>query len=342
MKCFSASRAILVLALWDFAFLSSQGLGQSQPRSNSETPRIRSRVDLVLADTLVIDSKSARPASGLTKEDFMIFEDGVRQQISHFSQDSLPLSIMILVDRGGCLDPFSDSVRQATRTALGRLKPEDEVALMAFSDDATLVHEFTQDKDRIVSAMDRLPEHESFGGHCFNRALDKAAQYVRSSGNPDGRRVILMITAQTTGFAYTGPSVRDVTRTLQEAGTVVCGLLPRSIGQRLESGVYRAGTGLTSALRLGRLIDIAKLAAETGGEIFNEPADRLPDSFEELIQHLRSRYTIGFVSTNSSRDGKYRKLRLQLSPEAENRSGKLLIRTRRGYYAVRESTGADH
>jgi VWFA-related protein len=335
MKYFVKSRRAvsLLVALSTPVFASSPCVAQDPMRGNPGRSHIRSRVDLVLADTLVIDPKTGHPASDLQQQDFVILEDGVKQQISHFSQDSLPLSIVLLVDRGGCLDPFGERVRQGTREALARLKPEDEVTLMAFSDEATLVHGFSQDKDEIASAMAFVPEHKEFAGHAFNRALDKATKYLRSSGNPDGRRVIIMVTAQTTGFDYTGPSARDVSRALLEAGVVVYGLLPRSVGQRLESTVYRAGTSLTSALRLGRLINLTKLAQETGGEIFNDPREVLSHSFEQLIDHLRARYTLGFVSSNLVRDGKYRKLKLQLSPEAENRGGKLLIKTRRGYLA---------
>jgi len=79
-------------------------------------------VDLVTIDALVLEKKTARIVGGLKVEDFQIYEDGAKQQITHFSQDSLPLSVLFLVDRGGCLDPFGDKVHRAAREAVERLK----------------------------------------------------------------------------------------------------------------------------------------------------------------------------------------------------------------------------
>ncbi|HEY0347917.1 MAG TPA: hypothetical protein VGC60_07150, partial [Pyrinomonadaceae bacterium] len=62
-------------------------------------------VDLVTVDALVLQKNTARIVGGLQKEDFLIYEDGTKQEITHFSQDSLPLSVLLLIDRGGCLDP---------------------------------------------------------------------------------------------------------------------------------------------------------------------------------------------------------------------------------------------
>src|SRR5690242_6200891 len=84
-------------------------------------------VDLVTVDALVLQKDTARIVGGLKKEDFLIYEDGAKQEITHFSQDALPLSVLFLIDRGGCLDPFGDQVHRATREAIERLKPTDEV-----------------------------------------------------------------------------------------------------------------------------------------------------------------------------------------------------------------------
>ena len=83
-------------------------------------------VDLVTVDALVLQKNTARVVGGLKKEDFVLLEDGTKQEITHFSQDSLPLSVLLLIDRGGCLDPFGDIVHRAASGAIARLKPSDE------------------------------------------------------------------------------------------------------------------------------------------------------------------------------------------------------------------------
>ena len=71
-------------------------------------------VDLVVLDALIMQKKTSRVVGGLKQENFVLSEDGVKQEITHFSQDAYPLSVLLLVDRGGCLDPFGSEVRRAT------------------------------------------------------------------------------------------------------------------------------------------------------------------------------------------------------------------------------------
>src|ERR1700752_651952 len=101
-------------------------------------------VDLVTVDALVLQKENARIIGGLKKEDFAILEDGVRQQITHFSQDSLPLSVMLLIARGSCVDPNGDEVHRAAREAIDRLNAVDEVAVMSYPTTTTLVQGFTR------------------------------------------------------------------------------------------------------------------------------------------------------------------------------------------------------
>src|SRR5436309_16052465 len=125
-------------------------------------------VDLVTVDALVLQKKTARIAGGLKKEDFLIYEDGAKQEITHFSQDSLPLSMLLLVDRGGCLDPFGDKVRHAALEAVNRLKPVDEVAVMTYHDTTRLLQGFTRNRMLIEDALNRIPAHDEEADHCLN------------------------------------------------------------------------------------------------------------------------------------------------------------------------------
>src|SRR6185369_11581783 len=176
-----------------------RGLQDPSGRSEQELPdarepadNVRLAVDLVVLDAQVLQQKTGRIVGTLKKEDFTLAEDGVKQQVTHFSQDTLPLSVILLIDRGGCLDPFSDKVRHATLEALQRLRPQDEVALMSFANTTELVQGFGRGKNRILAGLDHLPAHDENADHCFNLAFYDAAQYMSRAGNPEGRRVIIM------------------------------------------------------------------------------------------------------------------------------------------------------
>src|SRR5918911_1892132 len=192
---------------------------------NDSSEAVKLAVDLVQLDAQVLHQKTGRIAGNMTKDSFALYEDGVKQTITHFSQDTLPLSVILLIDRGGCLDPFSDSVHNATMAALSRLRPQDEVALMAFHDTVNLVAGFTRDRRRIEDALHRIPPHDEQASHCFNRAFDEAANYMKHAANPDGRRVIIMLTGITVNFDCSGPTGEQARQAILESGAVVCGII---------------------------------------------------------------------------------------------------------------------
>jgi VWFA-related protein len=305
------------------------------PGTRGDEEVVKVDVDLVVLDALVLQRKTSRVVGNLKREDFAVFEDGVPQQLTHFSQNSLPLSVLLLIDRGGCLDPFGENVRHAAREALSRLKPTDEVGVMAYHDSVELVQEFTRDRALVSDALDRVPGHDEEANHCLNRAFYEAARYMVRAGNPVGRRVIIVITGVTSNFDCDGgPSGAEAKREVFESGSVVCGLIPRSGAQRMESGMMRTATGLGKLFKVSSL-RINDLADDTGGEVLDDKPENLDRTFDTLVEHLRTRYSMGYVSTNKKRDGGVRKLKVNLSPAAEKSAGKLVVKTRRSYVAPR-------
>jgi VWFA-related protein len=300
--------------------------------SDHDTP-INLAVDLVVLDALVLHQKTGAPAGNLKISDFALQEDGARQEITHFTQDTLPLSVIFLIDRGGCMDPFSEKVRRATQDTLARFKPEDEAALMSFDDTTDLLIGFTTHHERIMQGLDRLPPHREEASHCFSEAFYRAAEYMRQAGNPDGRRVIVVLTAVTSHFDCGGHSSEQARQAVLESGSVVCGIIPKTPAQRIESGIMRATTGLGGIFK-APTFNLKQLTEETGGEILSDKPQYLDQTFRALIDHLRTRYTIGFVSTNTRRDGSFRKLKLDVVQPGQG-PDKLVVRTRRGYYASR-------
>jgi Ca-activated chloride channel homolog len=292
-------------------------------------------VDLVTVDALVLQKNTARIVGGLKKEDFLIYEDGARQEITHFSQDSLPLSVLLLIDRGGCLDPFNDKVRRAALDAVYRLKPVDEVALMTYHDTTRLLQGFTRNRLMIEDALRRIPPHDEEADHCLNKLFADAADYMIRASNPVGRRVVIMITGVTRNFdCPDGPSGKSAAQAIYESGSVVCGIIPKEPGQGLENGI------MIWATRMGKLggapyMDVQTLANETGGELLTDKPENLNTTFQTLMDHLRSRYNLAFVSTNKKRDGTTRKLKLDVAEPSRKSQGKLVVKARRSYVAPR-------
>ena len=337
MKCLTLILFSLLLIFTQPALQTTPSQTRERIVNQTKDDVVKVDVDLIVLDALVMQKKTSRVVGNLKRDDFTLSEDGVKQQITHFSQDTLPLSILLLVDRGGCLDPFGSQIRRAALEALSRLKPTDEVALMTYHDSVQLVKAFTYDRAQIAAALDRVPDHEEEANHCLNRAFHQAAEYIVKASNPVGRRVILVITGITSNFDCAGPSNVEVTHAVLESGSVVCGLIPRSPGQRFESGATRVATGVAGLFKL-RSLSINKLAEETGGEVLGDKPENLDRAFNTLVSHLRTRYSMGFVSSNKKYDGSLRKLKLEISPAVQKAAGKLVVKTRRSYIAPKRSS----
>jgi len=313
----------------------SNNQNDAGPTPPSQAEVVKVDVDLVKVDALVLQKDTARIVGGLRKEDFLVFEDGTKQEITHFSQDSLPLSVILLIDRGGCLDPFIDEVHHAAREAIDRLKPEDEVAVMSYDSNTTMVQRFTRNRMLIEQALNRIPPHEEEAEHCLNKAMADVASYMIGAANPVGRRVVIVITGVTRAFdCADGPSGKSAAQAIYESGTVVCGIIPKVTLQGLENGI------MTMATRLGKLggapyTDLKFLANETGGEMLSDKPEKLETTFQTLIDHLRSRYNLAFVSTNKKRDGSTRKLKLDVTAANPPAKSKLVVKARRSYVAPR-------
>jgi VWFA-related protein len=314
---------------------SAEGIPDGQTTgAKSADGNLRLNVDLVVLDALVLEQKTGRVMGNLKKEDLILFEDGVRQQITHFSQDSLPLSVILLVDRGGCLDPFGEQMRRGAIEALKRLRPQDEVALMTFHDTVELVKPFGSGRGDIVDSILRVPDHNEEAGHCFNRAFYEAARYMKRAANPDGRRVIIMITGVTRAFDCPDPSSEEARLAVLESGSVVCGLIPKTPAQSLENAAMTAAAGIGGMFKL-KTSNLKAFAEETGGEVMTDKPENIDQAFNNLIDHLRTRYTLGFVSTNMKRDGSFRKIKVDVAQPRKPRENKLVVKARRGYMAAK-------
>ena len=87
-------------------------------------------------------------------------------------------------------------------------------------------------------------------------------------------------------------------------------------------------------MRLSTL-NIKDIANETGGEVLEDKPEVLDQTFATLMEHIRSRFSLAFVSTNKARDGSVRKLKIELKPEVKKSRGNLVVKARRSYVAPR-------
>jgi VWFA-related protein len=319
------TRTVLALC----CLLLSQLTAYSQnPPPADETIKIST--ELVVLDVQVLNKQTGQTLNALRREDFVLYEDGARQEIAHFSQDRLPLSILLLLDLSASVKPIITEIRHGALQTLEHLKPEDEVAVMSFADSTQLLQDFTRDRRLVVKQLGRLLESTPAGvGTALHTSLHSAATEMNRINNPARRRVIIVITDNIASmYKFTNPTVEDVNARLLETGSVVCALLVGSHTPRALNIFTRNHRDIYN-----RRVRVDEFTEPTGGEVMNADARDVNQKLAQMIDHLRVRYSIGYTPTNTQRDGRFRRINLQLNAEAQRRAGTILVKTRQGYYA---------
>jgi VWFA-related protein len=290
----------------------------------------------VNVDILAKQKETGRIISSLNKDDFSIFEDGIRQTISHFSQERLPLSIVLLVDRAGCINAFNDQIREATIKAFSQINAEDEVAIMTFSNKVSLAQPFTRDRQLITEKILAVERQHSSEQHYFNAGIYEAANYLSKAGNPIGRRAIIVLTSLEASIDFSKISEKEALHAVLESGAIVSGVLVKTLGGRIEQGIRGKPTSILRHIGL-RAGSLKMFVDETGGELISTEPEKMDEPLHRLVNRLTVSYSLAYLPTNSTRDGKRRKIRVQLSPDVEKREGKTVLITRRSYIMPKDA-----
>lgn len=322
---------LISLAFFLLTFIPVPACGQRTADEQS----VKVRTELVNVSVLAKQRETGRIISSLNKDDFTIFEDGIQQAISHFSQEQLPLSIVLLVDRAGCINAFNEQIRQATIKALGDLKAEDEVAIMTFSNKVALTQIFTRDRQLIADQIRAVePQHRS-EQHYFNAGIYEAATYMRKAANPAGRRAIIVLTSLEASIDFSKISEKEALHAVLESGAVVSGVLTKTLGGRIEQGIRGKPTSVLRHVGL-RSGSLKMFVTETGGELLSAVPEKMEETLVNLVNHIAVSYWLAYQPTNSARDGKRRRIRVQLGNDAVKREGKLVLLTRRSYVMTKD------
>jgi Ca-activated chloride channel homolog len=273
---------------------------------------LRIDVDLVTLSLSARD-KDRHYVDNLRAEDLALIEDEVPQEITHFSQEPLPLSAVILLDLSGSTKEFYRDMKVATRVLGELLAPEDEAAVIAFSNQPWILHEFTSKKSYLPLAVERLKY--SFSG--ATNIYDSVFLAVKKLNDaPSNRRRLIVLISDGRG------NRGEPERALVELRASDATLLGISLGQ--VSRFFRA-TGT-----------FGSLAKESGGKILTF-GPSLQRALRESLQQVRSNYAIGFISTNKKRDGDFRHLKLQISNHSPLASRGLVLQNPDGYFAAGNS-----
>lgn len=248
-----------------------------------------------------VTTKKDQFVTGLKKEDFRVFEQGVEQEIAEFWPEDRPISIALLLDSSGSMREMIKELHAAASAFVDTLTDKDRALVIDFDDKVFLLEELTSDRAALREAVSST---EALGGTAIYDALHAAYRKLRGI---EGRKAIILLSDGDDTESQT-----PYARVLEEAKSE--GILVYTIG--LGSGVRR------SVLK--------DLADVTGGDaFFVGKADELAATYRHISDELRKQYYLTFSSRNTVFDGRYIEVRVA------TRNKDWDVRSRRGYFAVR-------
>ncbi len=272
---------------------------------------IKSNVDLVFLPVTITDQNN-RYVTGLRKEDFRVFEGKNEQAVEHFSIEDTPISIGVIFDASGSMSQNIELGRQAIKKFIAASKPQDEFFLVAVNNRPRLLVDFTDSVDVVQNEIvDATPRGTTALLDAVYLGLNqmKRAKYQR--------RVLLVISdGKDNHSRYTLP---ELTALLKETDIQVYAI--GVVDGVIKSKVNRQGQSL-----LARLTDI------TGGRTFpNQNPKVIDETAAELGNELRNQYLLAYHPKDLPRDGRWRKVRIQVKAAEELK--RLRVYAKQGYYA---------
>jgi VWFA-related protein len=310
--------------------------------SPADTPTFRSNATTVNVDVAVMDDHN-HFIPKIPQGAFRVLEDGVPQQISQFGQSEAPMTICMLIEFSGRFQQFWTQgwyeTLQASYGFLSTLKPDDNVAVVAYDLRPTILSDFSPDKRRAEEAMSRLRIPGFSESNVFDALTDMAS---RMSGIEGRKAILLLGTGLDTFSKITFDKAR---RDLQEEGVPIYTISILQIARIMAEANGMSGAADLTFLQADN--EMKTFSKETGGlSFFPRFTAEYPEVFRQIEQALRDQYMLGYHPTNTARDGKFRRIKVDLVNPATNeplritnekgKNIKYQIVAKAGYKAPRE------
>jgi Ca-activated chloride channel homolog len=280
---------------------------------------IKVQVNLVVLHTTVLDDRG-RFADGLKQENFRILEDKVEQKLSVFKREDVPVSMGLVIDNSGSMRDKRPRVNEAAITLVESSNPQDEAFVVNFNDDfyLDLDKDFTSSVPELKEALERI---DSRGSTALYDAIIGSLDHLKKASKD--KRVLLVVTDGEDNTSRN--SLEKTIREVQKTDTVVytIGLL----SQESKKNAKRAKKALQ------------EIASASGGQSYFPENVADVHNICQLVAHdIRNQYTLAYYPSNSKRDGTFRAVQVEVIPP--HGRGKLIPRTRNGYYAPNAPSSA--
>lgn len=289
--------------------------GKRDPNAPIEGPSFKSEATTVNVDVAVLDNKG-NFIPKIPKGNFRVLEDNAPQQITGFSLGEAPMTVCMVIEFSNMFQSFYTrgwyETLQASYGFLETLKPEDFVAVVAYDIRPEMLSDFSTDRGKAQEAMQRLRIAGFSEANMYDALVDTADRMSEI----EGRKAIVLISS---GIDTFSKLTFDKTRkALQNAGVPIYAIgMLQTIRELADA---RGGMGPLARLDFLQADNqMRTFAKETGGQaFFPRFTGELPGIYRTLSESLRNQYSLAYHPTNQAKDGKFRKIKVELVNPATN------------------------
>ncbi len=342
--------ATLVLPAGDLQALAQaqQPPPPQQPDKQEKKPQqpgeyaISVEVPLVTVDVVATDN-SGNFITGLRKENFRVVEDGVAQTITNFAPTEAPITMVLLIEfsRLG-YEYFQYKAREGAYDFLNQLNKDDWVALATFDMRPRIEVDFTRDKQEVKQTIARL----GFPGFTEANLFDAVIDTLDRLQDVKGKKSIFILAS---GFdTFSKHTLDQALKRLQQTDVTIFAVgVGRSFFEYYDARGAVSGPGRLGYYQAEN--QLRQFCLKTGGRAWFPRFDgELPSIFREVAASLRNQYSLGYIPTNKARDGKFRKIKVELvgpdgSPlivhDQKGKNVKYVVYAREGYTPPKGGVG---
>ena len=283
---------------------------------NRQTPTFEIGIEVINLNVSVTDGQN-RYVTDLGERDFAVYEDGIRQDLSLFTHENLPISLSLMIDVSASMDEKLPIAQGAAVRFAKTLRPQDLAQVVQFNDRATVLQDFTADQPSLESAIRRT---RASGPTAMYNALYialKDLEKLKKAGELRRRAVVLLTDGEDTASLVNDDQVLELAKKTE--------INIYSISIRNNRATDRERLAFSQAAHV-----LTALANETGGQVhFPNSLSELDAVYDRIAEELRTQYSLGYVSANKRKDGKWRRIVVRV-PDREG----VQVRHRLGYYAA--------
>ena len=284
------------------------------PQTPPEKPQIfRGGVEIVSLNVTVSDTQG-HYITDINQDEFSVFEDGAKQELTYFNRSNLPIALSLLIDSSASMEQRMENAQEAAIGFARKIRPNDLAQVVDFDSRVEIKMGFTNKIDELETAIRSTSAGGSTALHNAVYISLKELAKIKAKNPDEVRRqaIVVLSDGEDTSSLVSFEEVLELAKR-SETAIYTIGLQPR------ESGALKGFREAEFVLR--------QLAQETGGRAyFAKQIEELKDVYGQIADELSSQYSMGYASKNPRRDGAFRRIVVQVARPNNT------ARTKRGYY----------